>query len=237
MVSVLRGDLPMDKQTRREIRFGMIALILTGVLYTLSVLIRGPLDRDAAVLMRAVLSPNFVPGVVIGLFGGVFNIFGNIFGLYRYLTLRDKGLIPFLAMVLSPLALMMFVLPFVTFLAVNVPVIATLYRQGNQTVLAVFQATFTNSFSLELLSVTSAAGLIGTLLFAVAIWRDNALPKWVAVVWAVKGILLIVSGPGMFATELLGTVLALVCGCVLAWKGWQESMITEREWSPAPVGV
>jgi hypothetical protein len=215
----------------------MSALALAGLLFTLSVLIRGPLDRDPAVFMQAVLSPNFVPGVVIGLIGGVLSIYGNFFGLYRYLTLRDKGLIPFLAMVLSPLALMMFVLPFVTFLAVNVPVIATLYQQGNQAVLAVFQAAFTNSFSLELFSFTSVAGLIGTLLFAVAIWRDSALPKWVAVMWAVKGILLIVSGPGMFATELLGTALALVCGCVLAWKGWQESMITEREWSPAQVGV
>ena len=219
----------MNIQTRREIRFGMSALALTGLLFTLSVLIRGPLDRDPAVLMQAVLSPNFVPGVVIGLLGGVLNIYGNFFGLYRYLTLRDRSLIPFLAMVLSPLALMMFVLPFVTFLAVNVPVIAELYQQGNQAVLAVFEATFTNPFSLGLLSVTSVTGLISTLLFAVAIWRDSALPKWVAVLWAVKGILLIVSGPGMFATELLGTVLALVCGCVLAWKGWQESGIMTVE--------
>jgi len=210
----------MNIQTRREIRFGMSALILTGLMYTLSVLIRGPLDRDPAVVMQAVLAPNFVPGVVIGLFGAVLNIYGNIFGLYRYLSLRDKSLISFLAMVLSPLALVMFAIPFVTFLAVNVPVIANLYQQGNQGVLAVFEATFTNPLSLGLLSVTSVTGLIGTLLFAVAIWRDGRLPKWVAVAWALKGLLLIIlSGPGFFATELLGTVLALILGCVIAWYG------------------
>jgi hypothetical protein len=219
----------MNIQTRREIRFGMSALALAGLLFTLSVLVRGPLDRDPAVLMRAVLSPNFVPGVVTGLIGGVLSIYGNFFGLYRYLTLREKSLIPFLAMLLSPLALMMFVLPFVTFLAVNVPVIAELYQQGNQEVLAVFEATFTNPLSLGLLSTTSVAGLIGTLLFAVAIWQDGRLPKWVAVVWALKSLLLIISGPGLFATELLGAVLALVCSCVLAWKGWQESMIRTVE--------
>jgi hypothetical protein len=215
----------MNLQTRREIRFGMSALVLTGLMYTLSVLIRGPLDRDPAVVMQAVLSPTFVPGVVIGLFGGVLSIYGNIFGLYRYLSLRDKSLISFLAMVFSPLGLMMFVLPFVTFLAINVPVIAELYQQGNQAVLAVFQATFTNPFSLGLLSATSVIGVISTLLFAVAIWRDSRLPKWLAVAWALKNLLLIISGPGFFATELLGAVLALVCGCVLAWKGWQESMV------------
>ena len=219
----------MNIQSHREIRFGMSALILAGLLFPLSVLIRGPLDRDPAVLMQAVLSPNFVPGVVIGLIGGVFSIYGHFFGLYRYLTLRDKSLLPFLAIVLSPLGLMMFVLPFVTFLVVNVPVIAELYQQGNQEVLVVFQATFTDPFSLGLLSFTSVTGLISTLLFAVAIWRDGRLPKWLAVVWALKNILLIISGPGFFATELLGTVLAFVCGCVLAWKGWQESAIMTEE--------
>jgi hypothetical protein len=114
----------MNIQTRREIRFGMSALALTGLLFTLSVLIRGPLDRDPIVVMQAVLAPNFVPGVMIGLIGGVLSIYGNFFGLYRYFTLRDKSLIPFLAIVLNPLALMMFVLPFLAFLAVNVPVIA-----------------------------------------------------------------------------------------------------------------
>ena len=215
----------MNIQTRREIRFGMSALALTGLLFTLSVLIRGPLDRDPAVLMQAVLSPNFVPGVVIGLIGGVLSIYGNFFGLYRYLTLMDKSLIPFLAIVLSPLVQMMFVLPFVTFLAVNVPVIAALYQQGNQEVLAVFEATFSNPLSLGLLSVTSVTGLIATLLFAIAIWRDGRLPKWAAVGWALRGLLLIISGPGLFATELLGTVLALILGCVIAWHGWQESRV------------
>lgn len=219
----------MNIQTRREIRFGMSVLALAGLLFTLSVLIRGPIDRDPAVFMQAVLSPKFVPGVVIGLIGGVLSIYGNFFGLYRYLTLRDKSLISFLGMLLSPLGLMMFVLPFITFLAVNVPVIAELYQQGNQEVLAVFQATFANSLSLGLLGITSVTGLISTLLFAIAIWRDGRLPKWVALVWALRGLLLIISGPGLFATELLGAVLALVCGCVLAWKGWQESMIMTVE--------
>jgi hypothetical protein len=188
----------------------------------------GPLDPNPAALMRAVLAPNFVPGLVTGLNGGMLNVYG-VFGLYRYLTLRDKSLIPFLAMVLSPLGLMVFVLPFVTFLAVNVPVIAALYQQGNQEVLTVFEATFANSLSLGLLSVSSVTGLIGTLLFAVSIWRDGRLPKWVAVVWVLKNLLLIISGPGFFATELLGAVLALVCGCVLAWKGWQASVIMTVE--------
>jgi hypothetical protein len=92
-------------------------------------------------------------------------------------------------------------------------------------VLAVFQATFTNPLSLGLLGVTSVTALIGTLLFAIAIWRDGRLPEWAAVGWALRGLLLVISGPGLFATELLGTVLALIVGCVIAWYGWQESRV------------
>lgn len=167
----------MNIQTRREIHFGMSALALAGLLFTLSVIIRGPLDRDPAVLMQAVLSPNFVPGVVIGLIGGVLSIYGNFFGLYRYLTFRENSLIPFLAMLLSPLALIMFVLPFVTFLAINMPVIAELYQHGNQEVSAVFETTFTNPLSLGLLSTTSVAGLIGTLLSQLPSGRMAGCPS------------------------------------------------------------
>jgi hypothetical protein len=45
------------------------------------------------------------------------------------------------------------------------------------------------------------------------------MANWLAVTWALKNLLRIISGLGFFATELLGVVLVLVCGCVLAWKG------------------
>ena len=61
----------MNSETGREIRFGLIAMALSGLLFTLSVVVRGPLERDPAALMQAVLVPNFVPGVVLGLIGGM----------------------------------------------------------------------------------------------------------------------------------------------------------------------
>jgi hypothetical protein len=209
----------MNSQTRREIRFGLSALVLTGLLFTLGVAIRGPLDRDPVSLMRGALSPNFVPGAAIGLVGGVIQIYGLV-GLYRYLTYAHESLIALLA--ISSVAGIALVLPLVTFLAVDAPVIAQLYQQGNQAVIAVVESNFTG-FGLALLGVGSVAGSIGTILFGVAIWRHRSLPRWLGPVYALKGLLLAISGPGLFATELLGAVLTLVCACVLAWSGWQES--------------
>ena len=68
------------------------------------------------------------------------------------------------------------------------------------------------------------AGILGAILFAIAIWRDGRLPKWTGVLFGLSGLLLGLSGPGFFATEVLGTVVLLISAGMIAWKGWQESV-------------
>lgn len=212
-------------QAQREIRFGMIALVIAGISFTVSPIVRGPLPADAAAAMQHMVpAPGYMPSVIIGLIGLVLAVYGQ-FGLYRYLTLRSDSLIPFLAILFSPLALV-FVVPLMVFFAVNVPVIAQLYQQGNQEVLAVYKASFSSPFGLGILASTSLAGLAGNFLFAISIWRDGTLSKWVAVAWPVKNVLLIIfSGPGFYATEILGGVMMLVLSCVIAWKVWRVPLV------------
>jgi hypothetical protein len=210
-------------QTRREIRFGMIALALSGLLFTLGAVLRGQVDLIdlGSYVIRAALAPNYVPGWTIILVGGVLQIYGT-FGLYRYLTYQAENLIAFLALVLriGGLALAS---PLITFLALNAPVTAQLYQQGNQEVLAVVNANFTSPLGLALLSVGAGAATIGVILFAIAIWRDGRLPKWTAVLF-VLGVLL-QPFASIFMIELLGLVLVLISTGMMAWKGWQESAV------------
>jgi len=210
-------------QTRREIRFGMIALALSGLLFTLGAALRGQVDLIdlGSYVIRAALAPNYVPGWTIILVGGVLQIYGT-FGLYRYLTYQAENLIAFLALVLriGGLALAS---PLITFLALNAPVTAQLYQQGNQEVLAVVNANFTSPLGLALLSVGAGAATIGVILFAIAIWRDGRLPKWTAVLF-VLGVLL-QPFASIFMIELLGLVLVLISTGMMAWKGWQESAV------------
>lgn len=213
----------MNIQTRREIRFGMIALALSGLLFTLGAVLRGQVDLIdlGSYVIRAALAPNYVPGWTIILVGGVLQIYGT-FGLYRYLTYQAENLIAFLALVLriGGLALAS---PLITFLALNAPVTAQLYQQGNQEVLAVVNANFTSPLGLALLSVGAGAATIGVILFAIAIWRDGRLPKWTAVLF-VLGVLL-QPFASIFMIELLGLVLVLISTGMMAWKGWQESAV------------
>jgi len=210
----------MNSQTRIEIRFGLIALALTGALFTLGIAVRGPLARDNAALMQAALSPQFVLGAVIGLTGGVLQIFG-LFGLYRYLTNQRASVIALLGVVFSVLGIVL-VLPLATFLAVNIPVIAELYQQGNQEVIAVVESTF-SGLGLALLGVSSVSGVIGAIVYAVALWRHGKPLRWMGAAWGLAGLMLSLSGPGLFITELLAAALMLVVGCALARRGWQES--------------
>ncbi len=211
----------MNSQTRREIRFGLIALALSGLLFALGIVLRGPVDlADPGSCCRATVSPNYVPAWTIILVGGVLQLYG-VFGLYRYLTYQAENLIAFLAFVLSVAGIALF-LPLAAFLAVSAPVIAELYRRGTQGVIAVVEANFTSPLGLALLGVSTAAGIIGLILFGIAIWRDGRLPKWTGVLLGLTVLLLAI--PVTFTTELLGAVLLLIGAGMIAWKGWQESV-------------
>ena len=210
----------MNTQTRREIRFGLITLALSALLFTLGAALRGPFDiaDPGSYIIRAALSPNYVPGWTLILIGAVLQLHGSL-GLYRYLTYQAENLTAFLALVLRIVGIAL-AFPLFTFLAVNAPAIAQLYQQGNQDVLSVFEANFTG-LGLALLGVGAVAAIIGVILFAIAIWRDGRLPKWTAVLF-VLGVLL-QPFAAIFTIELLGLVLLLISTGMIAWKGWQES--------------
>ena len=200
----------MNIQARREIRSGLIALALSGLLSTLVAALRGPFDLadPESSTIRAALSPDYTPGWTLTLIGVVLHLYG-LFGLYRYLTYEAQSLIAFLAFVLNVAGLTL-ALPFLGLHAAHRPVIAELYQQGYQEVIAV-------------LGVAVLARIIGVPLFVIAIWKDGRLPKWTAIAFPLG--LLLSAAAVTFATELLGTLLLLISTGMMAWKGWQESAV------------
>lgn len=200
----------MNIQTRREIRTGLIALAVSGLLSVLVAALHGPFDLadPESSTIRAALSPDYAPGWTLILMGVVLHLFG-LFGLYRYLTYEAQSLIAFLAFVLNVAGLTL-ALPFLGLLAAHRPVIIELYQQGYQEVIAV-------------LGVAALARIIGVPLFVIAIWKDGRLPKWTAIVFPLGFIL--AAAAVTFGTELLGAVLLLISTGMMAWKGWQESAV------------
>jgi hypothetical protein len=208
----------MNTQTRWEIRSGMIALVGSSLLFVLGIILRGPIPSVAipASFSPAAASPNYVTGWTVILFGFALQLYG-LFGLYRYLTYRAQNLIALLGFALRIMALTFF-LPLAAFFAINVPVIARLYQQGDQIALSVWEANSSGP-GFALMIISSTAAISGALLFMIAIWRDGRLPKWTVIVFALSVPLLI---GFTFATELLGGVLLLSSTAMIGWKGWQE---------------
>ena len=210
----------MNSQTRREIRFGLLALALSGPVLAVSTILRGPINlADAASFIQAADSPAYVPAWTLILIGGLLSLYGP-FGLYRYLTYQNQSLIAFLAFVLRILGIALF-LPFASFFAVNGPVIARLYQQGNQELITVVEAHF-SGLGLALFGLSGLSEIIGWILFTVALWRDGRLPKWTVVLFFLALLLLVT--PVTVATEFLGGLLLLISATVMARKGWQESV-------------
>ena len=210
----------MNSQTRREIRFGLVALALSGLLLTLGIPLRGPIaitNPDA--MIRSAGLPGFLPGWILLVLGGVFQAYGT-FGLYRYLTYQSESRIAFLAFVLR-IAAISLAFPLTNFFALSMPLIADLYRQGNHAVISLVQSNLTSGLGLILLGIGGLTGLPGTILFAIAIWKDPRLPKWTGIVYGLSPFGLAI--PTTTATEWLGAVLLLISSSVIAWIGWQES--------------
>ena len=200
----------MNSQTRLEIRSGLLALALSALLSTLVAALQGPFDiaNPGSDSISAALSPIYAPGWTLILIGVALHLYG-LFGLYRYLTYAAQSLIAFLAFVLNVAGLTI-ALPFLGLLAAHRPVIAELYQQGYQEVIAV-------------LGVAVLARIIGVPLFVIAIWKAGRLPKWTAIAFPLG--FLLAAAAVTFATELLGTLLLLISTGTMAWKGWQESAV------------
>ena len=208
----------MNFQTRYEIRFGLIALALSGLLLALSTILRGPISlSDPDSFIRNADSPTYVLAWTLILIGGVLNLYGS-FGLYRYLTYQTQSLIAFWAFVLRIVGIALF-LPLATFFAINGPVIAKLYQQGNQEVIAVVKSNF-SGLGLTLFGLSGVGEIVGWILFTVALWRDGRLPKWTVVLFLLALPLVVI--PVTLSTEFLGWVLLMVSAGVMAWKAWSD---------------
>ena len=209
----------MNVQTRREVRLGLIALALAGLLWTVALPLRGPADlADPGSCCRTGFSTTFQGAWILIVVGAMLLIYGFI-GLYRYLSYRAENLIALLALVISLIAGALF-FSLATFFAVSGPAIADLVRSGDHGAIAVVEANFRSPLGVSVLTLRSVAWIIGPLLFAVAIWRDGRLPRWTGPVFALSFLLLI---PLTFPTEFLGVVLFFASAGTMAWKGWQHS--------------
>lgn len=110
--------------------------------------------------------------------GPILAIFG-VLALFAYLMHTREGRLATLAMVLSVLGLGL-ILSFLGVVTYAIPDLAQEYMNGQQDALQIADALFgARAFAIIVLS--GSLQIVGVVLFSVAIWRSEALPKWAGV--------------------------------------------------------
>jgi hypothetical protein len=215
------------QNTAGLIRLGIFGLPLAGLLSlvgTLGDLNSPDPDVDPRGAAQAVSTTGYFLTQFVGnILGVTLAIFGFI-ALFAYLANTRVGRLASWAMVLNILGLCL-LLSFLGVVTYVIPVIGQAYLSGQQNAIQIADAFFGGT-TITVVSLASLLYFVGFILFSVAIWRSEALPKWAGVVLAISGLLLALPFP-LPAAEVLGSVLLIIAG------GWIALSVLRRPSAPA----
>jgi hypothetical protein len=97
------------------------------------------------------------------------------------------------------------------------PAVGRAYLAGQQSIVEVNQ----DIIGLPLIVTALLGGLlysIGNILFGIAIWRSNVLPRWAGVLYAPTGLLISILGLSIGASQTLGSLLIIASGAWISWS-------------------
>lgn len=206
----------MQTYQMAHIRWGLLALLVTGVLAGIHILLRGPFvdpTVSPSGFAQMVSQPNFTLAWLVITAGFVLELLG-VLALYGYLSQTPSPL-AFWGMVLSFVGLAL--VQTLVGSALTWPAIGKLYLQGQTDVVEIALATF-SGISATPLYLSGIFYSLGSFIFAFAIWRSGKFPKWSAIPYALHAPLL--AFVITFATELLGAIMLIVAG---GWMLWHVS--------------
>jgi hypothetical protein len=185
-------------------------------------LLRGPLIIDtsnAQAFAESVASPNnliaetFLPlSLIIQLFG--------FLGLYAYLENPTTQESSFWGMVFSILGNGLF-LPFAGVFAFAMPAVGKLYLAGNTDVIQVAELTLGPGTGFAYLIASAFALITGAVLFAIAMWQTNNLPRWMPIIYVIQAFGLSFGASIAYGFEVMGGILLTVFSILFALKMWK----------------
>jgi hypothetical protein len=156
-------------------------------------------------------SPVYAVGALMIVAGLVISVFG-LFALLAYLGAgpgRRWALAAFVPSVLGTAL----ILPVFGVLAFALPALARAYSGGQQGALGLVGAIAGGPLLAGWALAAGALYVVGSALFAVAVWRSRSLPRWSGVPYALSAPLLVVPSGGGWASLSLGFLgLALAVG-------------------------
>ena len=203
---------------QNRVRLGILALPSSGFLGIVSVLPPGVFINPAADPLGFAQASGMVGlGNIIGIVSLVLLLVG-VQSLYSILTDGSAGRWAFAGMILTVVGVGLF-LPFAGIFAFAAPIAGRAYLNGDASAIKIIAESVAVSNSSAFL-FAGLAGLflvIGSILFGIAIWKSQRLPKWFGVPFFLAILLSFLSAPFFsFILGFLGGVLLLTSGVWIA---------------------
>lgn len=218
------GRLPESMQRIPRTQLGLLALVASGVLTVVGLLLRGPVlvgDVNPDAFFEDALSGRTRAALLLLLVGLVVQLYGFL-GLYAALDSPPNERMA-LGGLVSSLAGNGLFLPFAGAFTFVLPALARLYQAGETEVVRVVTQGILGGPSLAFLIASATLLVVGSLLFAVALWRDGALPRWSALPYALHAPLVTFWAQIAYPAEFAGGVLLLAAALWIAWAVWRQS--------------
>jgi hypothetical protein len=202
--------------TRGLIRAGVLVLPLGGALKLLGNL--GTFDSigygvPQATEAATVSTPAFFIGELVGSMVPVMLTPFGVFALFAYLLPygRRRTLTAGLVCTVLGAAVTLAALGVVNY---AIPALGRAYRDGDPRAMDIADSFFT--WPRGAMIYPAVLVPVGAVLFAVAMWRSRAVPRWATALFAFSSLLIAVPVP-LHAVRLAGGVLGLAAGSCVAW--------------------
>jgi hypothetical protein len=207
-----------------KLRLGAVALLLSALITLAGLLLRGPLildTSDAQAFAEAVVSSkNLIAETLLPL-SLIIQLFGFL-GIYAYLDKLETQKTNFWAMIFSILGNGLF-LPFAGVFAFAMPVVGKLYLATNTDVIKVAELTLGPGIGFAYLIASAFALTIGAILFAIAMWKTNNIPRWLSIIYVAQAFCLSFGASMGYPFEVTGGVLLLIFSIVFGMKMWARA--------------
>ena len=201
---------------QNRVRLGILALPSSGTVGIVSVLPPGVFINpavDPAGFARA--SSTVGLGNMIGIVSLVLLLIG-VQSLYSILVEGSAGRWALSGMILTIVGVGLF-LPFAGIFAFVAPIAGRAYLNGNANAIKIIADSVAVSSAFFFAGLAGLFSVIGSILFGIAIWQSQRLPKWSGVPFFLAILLSFLSAPFFsFILGFLGGVLLLTSGVWIA---------------------
>ena len=208
-----------------QLRLGAVALGLALLLVPVAFGIINPAS-DAQTLTSGL----YLLRQVLFLSSFILLIFGFL-ALYASLRSSRRERLAFVGMIVTLVGIGLF-LPAIGFLSLVSPALAQLTLHGQKDAANVVNTVAITPGAITLL-VGSVLLALGVIIFSIAIWGSNTLPRWAGIPFAVGEVILVFHGQLPLVGDILAGLLIAIGGVWLAWGIWRQVSVPAREVSAA----